>query len=125
MFDAETRKEWPDSPTWVIEGKLEDHLIASCPITTSMESMRRIHDQLEKEFNMPVCMVNHSMEFVVAKRLPSPEAAEILKRIDDYAEARREAFQKEALERTASEPTEPAESAELGDQSEETSMGGK
>jgi hypothetical protein len=95
FFNEETRREWPDSPNWVIEGKLEEHLVVSVPVDTSFESLQRIYKQLEQEFNMPVCVVTHNMEFMVAQRLSRGEATRALKRIEDYAEDRRQAFEKE------------------------------
>ena len=96
LFDGETRKEWPDSPHWVVEGELEDHTIVSVPVTTSMESIRRIHDQLQSEFGKPVCVITHNMEFLAAKKLPPKEAADVIKRIEDYGEARTREIEKEA-----------------------------
>jgi hypothetical protein len=96
LFDEKSRAEWPDSPHWIVEGELDGRLVVSVPVTTSIERIRNIHDQLEVEFNKPVCVITHNMEFLVAKKLPPKEAAEVIKRIEDYAEERTRTFQEKA-----------------------------
>ena len=81
-----------------------------------MESMRRISDEIEKEFCKPACVVNHSMEFLVAKRLPRSEAAEVLKRIGDYAEARAKAFYKEIAKQQGADHDDESDLARMGDE---------
>lgn len=120
MFDERSREQWPDSSDWVVQGELDGKLVVSLPVTTSIESMNRIADDLEKEFKKPVLAVNHNMELLLAQRLPTSEAAEVLKRIDDYAKARREAINQEAksaaADGRADDRTDRVEQAGVGGQ---------
>lgn len=115
MFDEETRKEWPDSPTWVIEGKLEDHLVVSVPVTTSMAAMQEVQKTLQEQFKRQVLIITHNMEFLLTKRLSPKETADALKRIEDYAEARQETFKRELT-------AQPDEQGESGDSAREKGL---
>lgn len=96
LYDAKTRAEWPESVDWIIEGELEDHLILSVPVTTSMAMIKKFQDELTVQFGKPVCIMTHNMELLVAKRLPQKEAAKAVKRIEDYAEERESEIKKAA-----------------------------
>lgn len=123
LFNEETRAEWPDSPHWVVEGKLEDQIIISVPVTTSMSRIRKICDEATKELGKPVTVITHNMEFLVAKKLPPKEAAATIKRIEDYAEERERAFHAAAEQVETEAPSGGAEGAERDDQAETKDVG--
>jgi hypothetical protein len=115
FFDDETRKDWPDSPSWVIEGALDEHVVVSVPVDTSIESMRRMYKDLENQFNRPVCLVTHNMQFMVAERLPRSESGRVLKRIEDYAEDRKKAFEAEIAAMQAAARADQSRKEAVGD----------
>jgi hypothetical protein len=69
-----------------IEGKLEDYIVVSVPETTSYEMAEDIKNRVMAVVKRPVCVISHNVSVLRAVKLTPKEAAEVIKKGEDYAE---------------------------------------
>lgn len=64
-----------------MQGSLHEHVIISVPMSSSHRSIHALSDKLIKEFDRPVVIVTHNINFMKLDRLSKEEAKAVTERV--------------------------------------------
>jgi hypothetical protein len=70
-----------------VEGDLEEYKVVSVPVTTTQRMQEEIKQTIQGRLNVPVMIISHNTAFLKAVKLSPNEAAKVIKKGEDYAEA--------------------------------------
>ena len=75
------------APDHVIEGKLGEYVVVSVPESCNMARADEIKEQVMAVVKRPVVVMSHNISLLKAVKLSASEAAECIRKGEEYAEA--------------------------------------